>query len=99
MVLPDSELTRNVILAPENTTGEHESLRQSLEDLLKLMLIVWCKENEAIKLVSSISNGKNAFRLLANINKNNFTILQLILEQIERYNSLVFKVLAYPAVD
>lgn len=47
-----------IISAPENTTGEHESLRQSLEELLKLMLLVWCKENQAIKLVSLENNGK-----------------------------------------
>lgn len=48
----------NLFVAPESTSGEHESLRQKLEDLLKLMLVVWCKENQAIKLISAKPNGK-----------------------------------------
>ncbi|XP_017781519.1 PREDICTED: glutamate receptor-interacting protein 2-like [Nicrophorus vespilloides] len=42
-----------MVLAPESTTGEHETIRKSLEDLLKLMLIVWCRENQALKLIST----------------------------------------------
>lgn len=42
---------------PDSTNGEHGSLKNSLEELLKLMLIVWCKENNAIKTVSGKANG------------------------------------------
>lgn len=42
-----------MVFAPESTTGEHESLRQSLEELLKLMLVVWCKENQALQTIST----------------------------------------------
>ncbi|KRT81593.1 PDZ domain-containing protein [Oryctes borbonicus] len=41
-----------MVLAPESVPDEHESLKKSLEELLKLMLIVWCRENLAIKLMS-----------------------------------------------
>lgn len=34
------------------------SLRKSLQELLKLMLLVWCKENQAIKLVAAKKTGK-----------------------------------------
>lgn len=45
-----------MVLAPESTTGEHESLRKSLEELLKLMLVIWCRENEALKILTSENN-------------------------------------------
>ncbi|KAK4874674.1 hypothetical protein RN001_014034 [Aquatica leii] len=37
--------------------GEQSSLRRNLEELLKLMLLIWCKENEAIKLISGKPNA------------------------------------------
>lgn len=54
---PQTQNAFYTFVAPESTTGEHESLRQRLEDLLKLMLVVWCKENQAIKVISTQSNG------------------------------------------
>lgn len=39
-------------------SDEETSLRQSLEELFKLMLVIWCKENEANKLISGKGNGK-----------------------------------------
>lgn len=45
--------------APESTPGDHETLKTNLEDLLKLMLMVWCRENVAIKLMSPKPIGKS----------------------------------------
>lgn len=43
--------------AADLNIDDNDSLRRSLEELLKLLLMVWCKENQANKLISSKPNG------------------------------------------
>lgn len=40
-----------------NSNNDVGSLQRNLQDLFKLMLMVWCKENEAIKIITSQPTG------------------------------------------
>ncbi|KAL3272794.1 hypothetical protein HHI36_014254 [Cryptolaemus montrouzieri] len=39
-----------------DSDDEHNHLRQKLEEILKLMLMIWCKENQALNLITSEPN-------------------------------------------
>lgn len=41
------------------------SLREKLEEIFKLMLMVWCRQSQAIKLVASDPCGKNIGLLMS----------------------------------
>lgn len=40
-----------------STSGSPESLRRKLEDLLRLMLVVWVKEGQALNIVTGEKCG------------------------------------------
>lgn len=43
--------------SPETSLSNDTQLRNKLEEILKLMLVVWCRENQALKLVATPTNG------------------------------------------
>lgn len=47
-----------------SSTGASDSLRSKLEEIFKLMLVVWAKEGLALKATSGKSNGKIAAKNL-----------------------------------
>lgn len=55
-------------VAPE-VYAEESPLRKSLEELLKLMLVIWCKENQANKVISAKPDGKLTTPSLSTNNK------------------------------
>lgn len=42
---------------------ENEKLRNKLEEILKLMLVIWCRENQALKIIVTHEkqNGSTGF--------------------------------------
>lgn len=53
----DNELFETSIVELMSSNSSSDSLRRKLEDIFKLMLLVWAREGQAIKIVSGAQNG------------------------------------------
>lgn len=43
-----------------DSEDDHNHLRHKLEEILKLMLVIWCKENQALNVITAERNGNES---------------------------------------